>query len=163
MALFASVAYTRHSIISGRNSEQKAKQLASFALDRLATQAAQHLQSPTRFPEAYISMGQLRDDVLRNEFSPGMRQKLWTKVQRKVENNSNVRSMVREGRTGEVSRVWEWIGAVAAAIGETPGHAHSSLGGAPDSSPLGRLEGVVKKEERDSQEPRRWEEGRPIY
>jgi len=54
----------------------------------------------------------LRDDVLREEFSAKERTRLWEVVKRLVEGNANVRSMVREGRTGEVSRVWEWIGAV---------------------------------------------------
>ena len=55
-------------------------------------------------------MSQLRDDILRNEFSASRRQKLWDKVQQKVEQNSNIRPTVRESHTGEVSRVWEWIG-----------------------------------------------------
>lgn len=59
-----------------------------------------------------MSMAQLRDDVLRDEFSASRRKTLWDKVQRKVEANSNVRPMVRESRTGDVGRVWEWVGAV---------------------------------------------------
>ena len=59
-----------------------------------------------------MSVAQLRDDVLRDEFSASRRKKLWEKVQRKVEGNSNVRPMVREGRSGDVGRVWEWVGAV---------------------------------------------------
>lgn len=59
-------------------------------------------------------MAQLRDDVLRDEFSASRRKALWEKVQKKVEANSNVRPMVREGRTGDVGRVWEWVGAVGA-------------------------------------------------
>ena len=162
MALVLAAAYTRHSIVSGRSNEEKAKRLASFALDRLATRASQHTQDPTRFPEAYISMGQLRDDVLRNEFSAKVRQKLWVKVQKKVENNSNVRSMVREGRTGEVSRVWEWIGAITALEDSTADPASNSPAKL-ESSPLGRLEGSAYDSGRERREARRWEEGRPIY
>ena len=62
-------------------------------------------------------MGQLRDDILRDEFSAKRRQKLWQRVQKKVEQNSNVRPSVRETRTGDVSRVWEWVGAVGAIEG----------------------------------------------
>ena len=58
-------------------------------------------------------MAQLRDDVLRDEFSAARRKKLWEKVQKKVEVNSNVRSSVKE-HNGEIGRVWEWIGSVAA-------------------------------------------------
>lgn len=110
-------------------------------------------------------MGQLRDDILRNEFSASKRQKLWAKVQGKVENNSNVRPMVREGKTGEVSRVWEWIGAVGA-IEESSSRRQSGrledYYRMDDSSPVapsnaGRGSEMVKKE------GRRWDEGRPIY
>ena len=161
MSLLAAASYIRYSIASSRSSEQKAKQLASFAMDRLATRAAQHTQSPSRFPEAYISMGQLRDDVLRSEFSARTRQKLWSKVQSKVENNSNVRSMVRESRTGEVSRVWEWIGAVDAIEEGTP-DVTSSPAAPLGSSPLGRLEGR-QSGHKETKQVRKWDEGRPIY
>ncbi|KAL9084068.1 MAG: hypothetical protein Q9159_005422 [Coniocarpon cinnabarinum] len=109
-------------------------------------------------------MGQLRDDVLRDEFSSRTRQKLWKKVQSKVENNSNVRSMVRESRAGEVSRVWEWIGAVAAVEEGTPEVA-SSPAGPPESSPLGRLEGSSRRQsgQEGMREFRKWDEGRAIY
>ena len=50
--------------------------------------------------------------MLRYEFSASRRKALWEKVQRKVEGNANVRPMVREGRSGDVGRVWEWIGAL---------------------------------------------------
>ena len=80
-------------------------------LDRLATQAA--LKEDGRASEPYISVGQLRDDVLRNVFSASERERVWQNVRKIVEGNSNVRASTREGgRTGEWSRVWEWIGAV---------------------------------------------------
>ena len=83
-------------------------------------------------------MAQLRDDVLRDEFSAARRKKLWEKVQKKVESNSNVRPMVREGRTGDVGRVWEWIGAVGA-IDNTPYSDRRKSGGFRDS--LGGIAG----------------------
>lgn len=88
-------------------------------MQKLSEQASLHAMDPASWGENYISMAQLRDDVLRDEFSASRRTKLWEKVQKKVESNSNVRPMVREGRTGDVGRVWEWIGAVGA-IGNTP-------------------------------------------
>ena len=81
-------------------------------LDRLATQAALHARGAQ--PEPFISAGQLRDDVLRQEFSLQRRDAIWTKVKDVVEMNANVRASVREGRGGEVSRVWEWIGSTMA-------------------------------------------------
>jgi hypothetical protein len=88
--------------------------LAGLALDKLNDQAILHKQDPETWGENYISMAQLRDDVLRDEFSASRRKKLWEKVQKKVEGNANVRPMVREGRTGDVGRVWEWVGALGA-------------------------------------------------
>lgn len=110
--LLSSGGYGRHRITSGRETERKAKQLASLALEKLGIQAALHAQEPETYQDNYISMAQLRDDVLRDEFSATRRKKLWEKVQKKVEGNANVRPMVREGRTGDVGRVWEWVGAV---------------------------------------------------
>lgn len=112
LSLLSTGAYGRHRITSGRETERKAKQLASLALEKLGMQASLHAQDPQVYQENYISMAQLRDDVLRDEFSASRRKKLWEKVQKKVEGNANVRPMVREGRTGDVGRVWEWVGAV---------------------------------------------------
>jgi len=92
--------------------DEQAKVLASYALDRLAAQASRSAIDKHTFPEPWISMVQLRDDVLRDEFSAARRAKLWVKVQKKVEQNTNVRPMAREGRHGDVSKVWEWIGAL---------------------------------------------------
>lgn len=164
LVFLASSAYTRYSITSGRETEERAKQLASYAMDRLATQASLHAQDSQSFPEAYIGMGHLRDDILRNEFSAGRRTKLWQKVQKKVEQNSNVRPMVREGRSGDVGRVWEWIGPIAA-IEDGRGSSRRessryslgmSNGSAPNSSPMIGDSGEMS-------ELRKWEEGRPIY
>jgi len=113
----ASILYGRYSILDARSTEARAKQLATVTLERLAAQAAYARTvklGGDEEDESYISVSQLRDDVLREEFSSKTRQKLWQKVQMKVEGNSNIRSMVREGRSGEVGRVWEWIGALGA-------------------------------------------------
>ena len=104
--------YGKHAITSGRETEGRAKQLASEALEQLRLQASYHAQDSSVWGEGYISVAQLRDDVLRDEFSASRRKALWEKVQRKVEGNANVRPMVREGRSGDVGRVWEWIGAL---------------------------------------------------
>ena len=70
--------------------EARAKQLASDVFDRLANQAALAHDEPLAYPERGLSMNQLRDDVLRNEFSAARRIRLWDRVQKKVEHNSNV-------------------------------------------------------------------------
>jgi len=114
-------------------------------------------------------MAQLRDDVLRDEFSASRRKKLWEKVQKKVEANSNVRPMVREGRTGDVGRVWEWIGAPAA-IENSPyadkvdrrksGGFRSSLGGLAGEKFVEPEVAEVKEENRSRG---RWEEKKAYY
>lgn len=114
MTILSLIGYAKYSIEWNRRTEEQAKQLASYALDRLATQAALHANQPDIYREPYIAMGHLRDDVLREEFSATRRGKLWEKVQKKVEGNSDIRPAVREGRHGDVSRVWEWVGAVRA-------------------------------------------------
>lgn len=110
--MLSSGAYGRYTITSGRETEVKAKQLASLALEKLSYQAALHATEPEFYAEGYIPMAQLRDDVLRSEFSSTRRKKLWERVQKKVEGNSNVRPMTRTNRAGDVGRVWEWVGAV---------------------------------------------------
>ena len=130
--------YGRHRITDNRYNETRAKQLAGLALQKLSEQASLHAMDPAAWGESYISMAQLRDDVLRDEFSASRRTKLWEKVQKKVESNSNVRPMVREGRTGDVGRVWEWIGAVGA-IDNTPYSDRRKSGGFRDS--LGGIAG----------------------
>lgn len=138
--------------------ETRAKQLASDVFDRLANQAALVHQEPGARQEPGISMNQLRDDVLRNEFSSSRRIKLWQRVQKKVEHNSNIRAAVREGPNGDITRMWEWTGPVQMLEdGRSSGKRDSgrySLGWAPNSSP---------PEQREIREVQQWDEGRPIY
>lgn len=131
----------------------------------LSEQAALHAQDPGMWSEGYMSMAQLRDDVLRDEFSATRRKKLWERVQKKVEGNSNVRPMVREGRTGDVGRVWEWIGAVGA-IESTPGS--NAVERRRKSGAYGELAGERLIEPGSASKNEevcggRWEEGRAYY
>jgi Man1-Src1p-C-terminal domain len=145
-----------------RTATRQIPQLVDIALDRLATQAA--LKEDGRVAESFISVGQLRDDVLRNVFSSSERERVWAGVRKIVEANSNIRAATREGaKTGEWSRVWEWIGPV-------------NLAPAVES----RKSGGLMKDEREieaeysalsenggqdqaQREVRKWDEGRPIY
>jgi hypothetical protein len=103
-------------------------------------------------------MTQLRDDVLRNEFSSSRRQKLWTKVQKKVEHNSNVRAAVRENHSGDVARMWEWVGPVQLLEdGRSSGKRGSgrySHGSAIESSPPGAAPAM---------QVNKWDESHPVY
>lgn len=114
----------------------------------------------------------LRDDVLREEFRVKARERLWDVVKGLVEGNANVRTMVREGRTGEVSRVWEWIGAVQRIEGSATKRLSGGGGGVGRiaGSPLaGRMSdfkgenGSLDESSLVSSGGKKWEEGRSYY
>ncbi|KAG9238795.1 sister chromatid separation protein-like protein [Amylocarpus encephaloides] len=134
--------------------------LVSLTLDRLANQASLHAQDRESYPEGWISIGQLRDDVLRDQHSLRKREALWNKVKRVLEMNANIRSSQRESRSGEISRVWEWIGAVGGLeSGEKRRKSGRVSWGAYNdaSSPVSGNDGgpeIVQM---------KWQEGRPIY
>lgn len=114
-------------------------------------------------------MAALRDDVLRDEFSAKERVRVWDVVKGLVEGNANVRPMVREGRTGEVARVWEWIGALQRIEGATPGSARResgrfSLGGAGRiAGGDGKLIEAANGADEGNSSMQKWEEGRSYY
>jgi len=128
-----------------------------MTLDRLATQAALYSQSSA--PEAWISIGQLRDDVLRAELRFSDRERAWKGVREVVEGNTNVRTNVREGRHGEVSKVWEWIGPVGAL--EDGGRESGKVRFL--DSPAADSDAATPPTGKEIAESRKWDEGRPIY
>lgn len=130
-----------------------------MTLDRLATQAAFHARGEALEP--WISVGQLRDDVLRDMLQGSRREKLWKRVRTIVEGNANVRASVREGRGGDVSRVWEWIGGIGGVGGELDGNRRdSSKVHFSTPTPAG-----IKTEQRSAgkSDIKPLNEGRPIY
>ena len=127
-----------------------------MTLDRLATQAALHSQGSA--PESWISVGQLRDDVLRAELRFSDRERVWKGVREVVEGNTNVRTNVRENRHGEVSKVWEWIGPVGSL---EDGRRESGKVRFLDS-PAADSDGATPSS-KEMAENRKWDEGRPIY
>jgi hypothetical protein len=153
--LIATSSYGKYSYTNNRAMESRAKQLASDAYNILQEQAALSYQEPGS--DRGISMTQLRDDVLRSEFNASRRQKLWTRVQAKVEKNSNIRAGVRTTASGDVARMWEWVGPVKRLEdGRSGGKRESGrfslgMGSSPPSA------------SRDMKEVQKWEEGRPIY
>ncbi|PSK46227.1 hypothetical protein B9Z65_5195 [Elsinoe australis] len=165
--LSLSAVYGKHALTVRKSTSTRAKTLAGSALEKLALQASLHAEDPVAYPEPWISMVALRDDVLREEFNAKERGRLWEVVKGLVEGNANVRSMVREGRTGEVSRVWEWIGAVQRI--ESPEARRESkrfsLGGpgrvTGTSSPAGYLTDQGDKSEMT--EVSRWTESNSSY
>lgn len=104
--------------------------------------------------DAWLFLPNLRDDVLRSVHSLAERERIWQRVKVVVEQNSNVRTGQREGRSGEVGRAWEWIGPGRgeAARRRRSGRASWPAGAAADS-PDGR----------EGAEARKWPEPRPYY
>lgn len=136
--------------------------LVATTLDRLATQAA--LKEDGRTSEPYISVGQLRDHVLRNVFSPNERERVWQDVRKVVEGNSNVRASTREGgKTGEWSRVWEWIGPVDLAPGLEGRRSGGLIQNGASEVGANTARGAGPDGGNGAIEVRRWDEGRAIY
>ncbi|KAK5798463.1 hypothetical protein VI817_004753 [Penicillium citrinum] len=115
----------------------------------------------------------MRDDVLRSELHGKRREELWRRVQRIVEGNANVRAAVREGRSGDVARSWEWIGGiggVGVSGGEYEGSARRESARFSLPSPSSNVDaghqvskGVNDESATSPRQSRRWDEGRPIY
>ncbi|KAJ5916998.1 hypothetical protein N7504_001013 [Penicillium tannophilum] len=170
----ASLAYARARVRARRSDIARVPELVATTLDRLATQAALHARGGAMEP--YVPIGQLRDDVLRNELHGKRREELWSRVRRVVEGNANVRAAVREGRSGDVARSWEWIGGIGSvgasngSTGKLEGSTRRDSGRLSLSSPLSNADTdrhmVDNSEDVSTSSPRqsrRWDGGRPIY
>ena len=168
--VFGALIYVRNRILQKRSDAVRIPNLIAITLDRLATQAALYSRGDAR--DSWISVGQLRDDILREEFNDRRREAMWTRVRDVVEKNANVRASSRELRGGDMSRVWEWIGSIGLLddpgfSGRKSGAKRVSWGGTIDNgesrerpSPSGL--GGGDQSQRTS-EQRKWDEGRPIY
>lgn len=162
-ALIAFVFYLKHSYASRIATAAAVPNLVSLTLDRLSAQAALHAQDKGTFPEPWISIGQLRDDVLRDEHSISKREALWARVRKIVEMNANIRSSQREGRSGEISRVWEWIGAVGP-IESPDGDRGRRKSGRVSWGTYGDASSPVSGTDAGPESVQaKWEESRPIY
>ena len=177
-------AYVRRKVTFHQRATAQIPGLVTTTLDRLATQAV--LAAEGRMKEGFLSEGQLRDDVLRSILGKDERQRLWRGVKAVVEQNSNVRAGEREDeRTGEWSRVWEWIGPLDVVVSSSSSSSSPSRPPPPpppaaaagdqihrESSSRSRsrirLSGIVGKnvgvnKEAAHHQERRWDEGRPMY
>ena len=162
MIAVGALAYVRAWFANRRADRARVPALVTSTLDRLATQAALHEKGATSEP--WISAGQMRDDVLRDEFSAARREAIWKQVRAIVEMNANVRASVREGRAGEVSRVWEWIGSVQQL--EDGGYKRGRYSLPPQGNgrrEVGDISPLVEGGAGEMVERRHWDEGRPIY
>lgn len=158
----------RAKVLARRSDLARVPELVATTLDRLATQAALHARGEAREP--YIPIGQLRDDVLRSELHGKRREELWRRVRNVVEGNANIRAAVREGRGGDVARVWEWIGGIGGVHGNalessvTRRESNHQLPYSPPSNEVNRPSTDQHQlTPRSPGELRRWDEGRPVY
>lgn len=87
-----------------------ARDLAQEVIERLEAQKQRSEENPQQELDGWLFLPNLRDDILRDIPSLAEREKLWSRVRPLVEQNANVRTGQREGRSGEVARAWEWIG-----------------------------------------------------
>ena len=90
---------------------------------------------------------------------------MWKRVRGVVERNANVRASVREGRGGDVSRVWEWIGSVGSLedVARSGGMTKRvTFGATAEGTPDDRAT-PMEVEGREMIEKRNWDEGRPVY
>ncbi|KAL4966377.1 putative sister chromatid separation protein (Src1) [Aspergillus stella-maris] len=168
IASIIAAAYARSRVLARRSDLARVPELVATTLDRLATQAALHARGQAH--ESWIPIGQLRDDVLRSELRGNRREEIWKRVRNVVEGNANIRAAVREGRGGDVARVWEWVGGIGGVgrqIEDGTGGAGSDKvhfsplpgPGSQDRSPV--QEGSLVSSRGEA--ARKWDEGRPIY
>lgn len=163
VVLVGSVFYIRSQFHDWRASNQKIPELVDLTLEKLTIQAGRNAIDKEAFPEAFISVGQLRDDVLRSEHSVKKREALWQKVKKIVERNANVRASQRESRSGEIARVWEWIGAVTNTESILEGMERRKSGRVSWGQYGDRSSPVSGTDEGPEMVMAKWKEGRPVY
>ena len=171
--------YGKRRIEWRRTEEEWAKDLAKQAFDRLSTHATLHAEDPGTYPEPFLLVSHLRDQILAEDIGKKWVQALWAKTMLKVKKNSNVRELNQEMRKGDYGLTWEWIGPLAA-LPDSVGGGSRRISGytsgsrrstgrysmlPPASSPLSGLSTMPADDESKVPEmsERKWEESRPIY
>ncbi|CDR98645.1 related to SRC1-involved in sister chromatid segregation [Sporisorium scitamineum] len=105
----SSLFYLRHRLAAARAETVKVAQLVQVALEKLQEQEYLHGRDPVLHPDDFVPLSHLRDHVLSEVHHAGTRNRLWKKVAKVVEENSNVRTRQAQKR-GEWLRVWQWVG-----------------------------------------------------
>ncbi|RYO83594.1 hypothetical protein DL766_008510 [Monosporascus sp. MC13-8B] len=150
IGLVLAALYGRRRIRSNRALAAQVPALVDLVLERLANQRR---LGDADADDPWLFLPNLRDDVLRSVHSLRQRERIWQRVRKVVEQNSNVRTSQREGRSGEVGRAWEWIGpTTTAVVGEGARSSRRSGGGRVSWGP----DAAVKTEEG-------MDEPRPVY
>ncbi|KAI0891791.1 Man1-Src1p-C-terminal domain-containing protein [Annulohypoxylon nitens] len=157
IAFILTAIYARYRYRSSRATAAQIPALVNLVLERLANQKQlgdEDLDDP------WLFLPNLRDDVLRSVHSLSQREKIWQRVRAVVEQNSNVRTGQREGRSGEMGRAWEWIGPTA---GDPSRRRRSNrLSYGPDTS-VDTPTPATTTTAAGGVTHQKWEESRPIY
>ncbi|MBE3043338.1 hypothetical protein IMZ48_12360 [Candidatus Bathyarchaeota archaeon] len=141
--------YGRSRYLAERATAAQIPALVDLVLDRLSKQKE---RGEDDIDDPWLFLPNLRDDVLRSIHSLSARERIWKRVRVVVEQNSNVRTSQREGRSGEVGRAWEWIGPMA--------------GDGARKRRSGRVSFSVREQDTPEAKERahsKWQESRPIY
>ncbi|KAI2470057.1 Man1-Src1p-C-terminal domain-containing protein [Annulohypoxylon bovei var. microspora] len=149
ISFILTVIYARYRYRANRAAAAQVPALVDLVLERLANQKQ---LGDEDIDDPWLFLPNLRDDVLRSIHSLSQREKIWKRVRVVVEQNSNVRTGQREGRSGEVGKAWEWIGPTAGDSSRRRKSNRASYG--PDTS--------VDSSAGDARH-QKWEESRPIY
>lgn len=140
--------YRKHVEIAGQ-----VRELVDLVLTRLASQKE---LGEEEIDDPWLFLPNLRDDVLRSLHSLAERERIWKHVRAVVEQNSNVRTGQREGRSGEVGRAWEWIGPLAITENSVRRRRSARMSRGPDNM-------TKSPEPKEKPDVNKWEETRPIY
>lgn len=103
------LSYLRYRVSAARAESAKVATLVQAALERLQEQEYLHGLDPVLYPDDFVPLSHLRDHILSEEHQAKARNRLWKKVARVVEENSNVRTRQAQ-KKGEWLRVWQWVG-----------------------------------------------------
>ncbi|KAI8998709.1 Man1-Src1p-C-terminal domain-containing protein [Trametes punicea] len=102
--------------------DERVASLVTVALECLRNQELAHHTDPVMAPRPYLSSLQLRDLVLQDVHDVSARRRLWSRVERIVEGNANVRTNLEEVEGGDEQRVWRWVGSAGRTLAPgTPG------------------------------------------
>lgn len=152
MAFIMSIFYVRSAYRKHTAITAQVPQLVDLVLGRLAHQKE---LGDEGFDDSWLFLPNLRDDVLRSIHSVAEREHIWRKVKVVVEQNSNVRTSQREGRSGEVGRAWEWIGPVSEAGVRRRRSGRVSVGS--------EFQAETPESRRETPEVKKWEDPRPVF
>ncbi|SOV08620.1 related to SRC1 - involved in sister chromatid segregation [Ustilago sp. UG-2017a] len=133
LSAISGVLYLRHRLSASRAENAKVALLVSAALERLQEQEYQHAVDPVLYPDDFVPLSHLRDHILSEEHNGKTRNRLWKKVAKVVEENSNVRTRQAQ-KKGEWLRVWQWVGVEG--YKGTPSRRESGLVGSGSGLPV---------------------------